>query len=137
MARTKQTARGASYYPSTYAIKASHGIVYAILGDPGIHSIPLQTVTVDVDIVGHVARVTLTQTYKNDYSAPIEASYVFPVPARAAICAFNFIHEDGVKVVGTVKTSGEAKAEYEAAVEEGKTAALGEEQTKDGNAIIL
>jgi hypothetical protein len=120
------------YHHHHYHYNGPHGIVYIIPQGQQVKCAPLQDVAVKVNIIGHVASVALAQRYKNDYPAAISGTYIFPVPARAAICGFSFVRGDGKKVLGAVKEKDEAKAEYDAAKAAGKTAALGEEQTKDG-----
>jgi hypothetical protein len=109
------------------------GLIYTALNGPystryGL----LQDVSVQANIIGHVAHVTLSQRYENDLSESIEAIYIFPIPARATVCGFNFVRGDGTRTNGIVKEKEAAKAEYHTTVSSGYTAALGEEQTKDG-----
>ena len=71
------------------------------------------------------ARVTLRQKYSNPSElATGHAKYVFPVPARAAVCAFEMHFADGRVVTGVAKEKQQASEEYKAAVREGKASAL-------------
>jgi hypothetical protein len=80
------------------------------------------------------ARVTLTQTYLNTSdSRDVVAKYIFPIPARAAVCAFEMRTQDGKVVHGLVKEKEQAKKEYDEAVSQGKWAGLLSEVGKDGN----
>ncbi|KAJ6542748.1 von Willebrand factor type A domain-containing protein [Mycena capillaripes] len=94
-------------------------------------SLPLLNVSAQASIKELAAQVKLTQTYGNDASFPIEAVYAFPVPARAAVCSFVMIKQDGTRVVGQVQEKGEARATYNTAVAEGRQASLMEQQTPD------
>ncbi len=98
-------------------------------------ALPLRHVHANVTIKEIGAQVKLTQTFGNDAKSPIEAMYAFPVPARAAVSGFVMIKEDGTRVVGVVQEKAEAKATYDAAVAQGKTASLMEQQTPDGMCV--
>ncbi|KAJ7288523.1 vault protein inter-alpha-trypsin domain-containing protein [Mycena rebaudengoi] len=94
-------------------------------------SLPLLNVRAEASIKELAAQVKLTQTYGNDAAFPIEATYLFPIPARAAVCGFVMIKQDGSKVVGCVQEKQEARKTYNAAVAQGKQASLMEQQTPD------
>jgi hypothetical protein len=67
----------------------------------------------------------LTQTYSNPTDVSTSrAKYVFPVPASAAICAFDFQTGDGRIVSATVKEKGVAAEEFDQAVRENKATVL-------------
>jgi hypothetical protein len=95
-------------------------------------SLPLLNVRAEASIKELAAQVKLTQTYGNDAAFPIEATYLFPIPARAAVCGFVMIKQDGTRVVGCVQEKQEARKTYDAAVAQGKQASLMEQQTPDG-----
>jgi hypothetical protein len=95
-------------------------------------SLPLLSVNATASIKELAAQVNLTQTYRNDAAFPIEAKYSFPIPARAVVCSFAMIKEDGTRVVGSVLEKLEAKKTYDAAVSQGQQASLVEQQTPDG-----
>src|ERR1051325_10719643 len=46
--------------------------------------LPLKSLDVQVRLNGLVAGVALTQTFVNAHDEPLEATYVFPLPDRAA-----------------------------------------------------
>lgn len=80
------------------------------------------------------AKVVLTQTYANTSETPTNrAKYVFPVPSRAAVCAFDLEHADGRRIVGVAKEKVKATEEHEKAIQEGKFTGLLEWVTDDGN----
>ncbi|KAJ7041186.1 vault protein inter-alpha-trypsin domain-containing protein [Mycena alexandri] len=123
MARTKQIARG--------QIPLLWGLYCYPRGSSTSVSLPLLNVRVAASIKELAAEVKLTQTYGNDGSVPIEAVYAFPVPARASVYSFAMIKQDGSRVVGRIQEKREARETYEAAISEGKQAALMEQQTPD------
>ncbi|KAJ7145816.1 von Willebrand factor type A domain-containing protein [Mycena epipterygia] len=94
-------------------------------------SLPLLNVRAAATIKELTAQVKLTHTYGNDAGVAIEALYSFPIPARAAVCSFVMIKQDGTRVVGKVQEQIEARETYESAISEGKQAALMEQQTPD------
>ncbi|KAJ7147301.1 von Willebrand factor type A domain-containing protein [Mycena filopes] len=93
--------------------------------------LPLLQVHAAADIKELAAGVKLTQTYLNDTDGAHEVGYSFPIPARAVVCSFAMIKQDGTRVVGLVQEKQEARETYDAAVSQGKTAALVEQQTPD------
>ncbi|MDR3213934.1 MAG: VWA domain-containing protein [Azoarcus sp.] len=92
-------------------------------GDPSVDALPLKATEVDVKIAGVIADVTVTQTYRNEGSRPIEAKYVFPGSTRAAVHALNVRLADRL-IVAQIREKVRARQEYEQAKAQGKTAAL-------------
>lgn len=80
------------------------------------------------------ARVTLKQHYVNTIStsAPTAAQYIFPIPARAAVCALEMRSSKGRVIKGIVKDTAEAEKEFQAAVSDNKWAGILKEVTSDG-----
>lgn len=71
------------------------------------------------------ARVTLSQLFVNPSEhATSKAVYHFPVPASAAICAFEMRIGDGRIIKGISKDSKVAAEEFETAIQEGREASL-------------
>lgn len=87
---------------------------------------PLKSSAAKVEIDGTIARVRLTQRYGNAGSIPIEALYVFPASTRAAVHGMT-LTSGGRVIAARIRESANAKAEYETAKAEKKTAALLEE----------
>ena len=86
-------------------------------------NLPLQAIDVDATLTGLAARVALTQIFGNRFDQPLEATYIFPLPDRAAVTEFHM--EVGGRVIeGVLKERGQARAEYDAAVEEGRRASI-------------
>jgi hypothetical protein len=71
--------------------------------------------------------------YRNesDERSP-RSKYVFPVPARAAVCAFSMIREDRNLIYGVAKEKSRAAEEYEAGMREGKFSGLVNWVSDDG-----
>ena len=78
-------------------------------------NLPLEAVEVRAAVTGLLARTTLTQTFANAFDEPLEATYIFPLPPRAAVTEFRMEVADRV-VTGTLAERGEARARYEEAM---------------------
>jgi Ca-activated chloride channel homolog len=90
-------------------------------------NLPLEALDVAATLTGLVARVVLTQTFGNRFDQPLEASYIFPLPDRAAVTEFRM--EVGERLVeGVLKERGEARAAYDQAIAEGRRASIAEEE---------
>ena len=75
------------------------------------------------EISGMIASVTLTQKFKNTSNDWVEATYVLPLPATAAVDAMQF--QVGERIIrGKIKERREAKKIYMKAKAAGKKAAL-------------
>ncbi len=90
---------------------------------PGVDQLPLKSTRVDVRVSGVIADVTVVQTYKNEGQRAIEAKYVFPGSTRAAVYGMNVRLADRL-ITAKIKEKQQAKIEYDAAKQAGKTAAL-------------
>ncbi|GAA6004951.1 hypothetical protein JCM10207_008461 [Rhodosporidiobolus poonsookiae] len=94
-------------------------------------SLALQRVTANATIVDTAAQVRLEQVYTNDSTDTADAAYLFPVPARSAVCAFAMVKQDGTRIVGVVDEKEKAKQTYDEAVAAGKLASLAEQGSLD------
>ncbi len=92
-------------------------------GDPSVDALPLKSTQVQVNISGVIADVTVTQTYKNQGQRPIEAQYIFPGSARAAVYAMQVQLAQRV-LTAQIREKAQAQAEFDSAKQAGKTAAL-------------
>ena len=92
-------------------------------GDPGLDRLPLKDTRVDVAIAGVIADVTVRQVYENRGQRPLHARYVFPASTRAAVSGMTMTIGD-VRIVAKIKEREQAKAEFESAKKEGKSASL-------------
>jgi Ca-activated chloride channel family protein len=88
--------------------------------------LPLTALTVEVRIVGLIAETRMRQTFRNSLDEPLEATYIFPLPDRAAVTSFR-LHVAGRTVDGELKERGQARDEYDAAIARGHRAAIAEE----------
>ncbi|HZD74000.1 MAG TPA: VIT domain-containing protein, partial [Actinomycetota bacterium] len=90
-------------------------------------NLPLESLGVHARITGLLAEVTLTQTFVNHFDLPLEATYVFPLPDRAAVTEFRM--EIGERVVeGALRERADARAAYDQAIAGGVMAAIAEEE---------
>jgi len=92
-----------------------------------VEQFPLLSAKSDVNIVGVIADVSVTQTYKNDGQNAIEAIYVFPGSTRSAVYGMKMIVGERV-IEAKIKEKQAAKQEYQEAKKEGKTASLLEQE---------
>lgn len=99
---------------------------FFVQGDPKVDRLPLKDTRVEISVSGVIADVRVMQTYRNEGSRPIHASYVFPASTRAAVYAMRMKIRDQV-IVAKIKEREAARTEFEAAKKEGKSASLLEE----------
>ena len=88
--------------------------------------LPLVAMDVSAKISGLLARTQVTQMFRNSLDDPLEATYIFPLPDRAAVTSFRMRVGDRV-VEGQLKERGQARKDYRKAIEDGHRAALAEE----------
>ena len=100
---------------------------FVVKGDPAVDHLPLKDTRVEIAVSGVIADVRVVQTYRNEGSRPIHASYVFPASTRAAVYAMRMKVGDQI-VVAKIKEREAAAKEFEAAKQEGKSASLLEQQ---------
>jgi Ca-activated chloride channel homolog len=96
----------------------------------GNERLPLKALSVDTAIVGLTATSTVRQRFANTGDTAIEATYVFPLPARAGVTDFVATLA-GRRVVGVLKERGQARVDYEQALVSGQRAAIVEEDRSD------
>ncbi len=94
---------------------------------PDLDQLPLKSTSAVVNIAGVIADVKVTQVYKNEGKRPIEAIYVFPASTRAAVYGMKMTIGERV-IVAKIQKREEARAAYEQAKKEGKSASLLEQQ---------
>ena len=95
--------------------------------DPETDRLPLKSTAAEVEIAGVIADIRVTQTYKNEGSRPLEAIYVFPASTRAAVYGMRMTIGERT-IVAEIKEREQARQDYEAAREAGKSASLLEQQ---------
>ena len=92
-------------------------------GTPGVDALPLKSTTVDVQVSGVIAEVRVVQHYRNEGQQAIEADYVFPGSTRAAVGGMQVRIADRL-ITARIREKQQARIEYAAAKQEGKTTAL-------------
>jgi Ca-activated chloride channel family protein len=90
-------------------------------------NLPLTGLDVQATVTGLASRTQLTQGFHNPFPEPLEATYIFPLPSRAAVTAMR-MEADGRTVEGVLKERGQARADYDQAITEGKRASIAEEE---------
>src|SRR5216110_1981242 len=96
---------------------------FVVKGDPNVDHLPLKDTRVEIAVSGVIADVKVLQTYRNEGSRPINASYVFPASTRAAVYAMRMRMGDQV-IVAKIKEREAARNDFETAKQEGKSASL-------------
>lgn len=105
--------------------EAGFGRVRTELGN-----LPVKALDVRTRISGLVFEVVMRQTYRNGYERPLEATYIFPLPDRAAVSDFRmFVGPREIR--GELKERGEARRQYQEAIEQGHRASIVEEERPD------
>ena len=90
-------------------------------------NLPLESIDVRTRITGLTTHVELTQGFRNPHDQPLEATYIFPLPPRAAVTALR-MEADGRVVDGVLKERGQARADYDQAIQGGQRASIAEEE---------
>ncbi|MET7418388.1 VIT domain-containing protein [Dactylosporangium sp. NPDC005555] len=93
-------------------------------------NLPLDRIDVRAAITGLVARIDLTQEFVNVHDEPLEATYVFPLPDRAAVTRMAMT-ADGRVVEAELQERGAARETYDRAVAAGQRASIAEEERPD------
>ena len=92
--------------------------------------LPLAGVRIQARVADRVAHVTLEQKFHNPFTEALEATYIFPMSGGSAVSAFEL--KVGKRVIkGIVKERGDARRTYQKAIEDGKRAALLEQDRDD------
>ncbi len=88
---------------------------------------PLKHTEFIAKVTGNLSRVEVSQSFKNPFTQPLEAVYIFPLPDEAAVDDMEIkIGDRSIK--GNIKKREEAVAIYEKAKQEGRTAGLLEQE---------
>lgn len=119
----------------TMAIESSvsSGVKYSRADDTGAsggqlvsvsgQALPLLGTRLVAEARGGLARVTVQQRFGNPHAEPLRVSYLLPLPADGAVSGYRFTLGDRV-IEGEVDRRVTARARFEQALMEGKTAAL-------------
>ncbi|HVH48093.1 MAG TPA: VIT domain-containing protein, partial [Labilithrix sp.] len=92
--------------------------------------LPLRSALLRAEAAGGIARVVLEQTFENPHDETLHVTYKMPLPEGGAVSGYVF-EIAGRVVVGRVDTKAKARETFEAALAEGKTAALLEQEKAD------
>lgn len=95
--------------------------------DPSTDRLPLKATAAKVHIAGVIARVAVTQVYRNEGKRALEAIYIFPGSTRAAVHGMTMTIGERV-IVARIEERQEARRQYERARESGQSASLLEQQ---------
>jgi Ca-activated chloride channel family protein len=118
---------GAQSMEGEYEDKTLSPYFFVKSDDPSLDQLPLKATSAEVHIAGVIADVKVTQVYKNEGKNPLEAIYLFPASSRAAVYAMKMTIGNRT-IVAKIEKSDEARAQYEKAKSEGKSASLLEQQ---------
>ncbi len=99
---------------------------FFVNGDPSVDHLPLKDTRVEISVSGVIADIKVVQTYRNEGTRPINATYLFPASTRAAVYSMRMRIGDQV-IVAKIKEREAAKEEFDTAKKEGKSASLLEE----------
>ena len=111
------------------AVSASPYRTAGVVTDDG-HALPLVGAALTARAGGGVARLELVQRFANPGTAPVHVRYRMPLPADAAVSGYAFTL-GGRTIRGRVDRTHAARAAFEQAIVEGRTAALLEQDRAD------
>jgi Ca-activated chloride channel family protein len=92
--------------------------------------LPLAGVRISAWVADRVAEISMEQKFHNPFTEPLEAVYIFPLPGGSAVSAFE-LKVGGRVIKGVVKERDDARRTYTEAVQQGKRAALLEQDRDD------
>lgn len=92
------------------------------IGDEWVATLAMDT-TVDMQVHGLLAEVTVRQTYRNDASEWREGRYLLPLPENGAVGALTLRVGERL-IVGEIREKAQAEAIYAAAAASGQRASL-------------
>ncbi|HEX2685902.1 MAG TPA: VIT domain-containing protein [Kofleriaceae bacterium] len=101
--------------------------LYVASGGP---SLAMQDSRIDVTVRGPIVETVVVQRFRNTSGRAIEATYIFPLPADAAVSAMAM--QIGARTIhAAIEPRDAAQRRYEAAVAAGAAAALLEQERPD------
>lgn len=96
----------------------------------GKRQLPLAGVQITARVVDTVAEVRVCERFRNDFDEFLEAIYIFPLSGSSVVSSFEM--RIGTRVIrGAVKERTQARKDYTQALEQGKRAALLEQERDD------
>jgi Ca-activated chloride channel family protein len=93
-------------------------------------TLPLHRLDVRAVITGLSSATRLTQAFRNTFDVPLEATYIFPLPDRAAVTALTMTVAGRV-VHAELQERAAAREAYDVAIAEGRRASIAEEERPD------
>jgi Ca-activated chloride channel family protein len=93
-------------------------------------NLPLERLDLRARITGLLAHTELEQGFHNPFDVPLEATYVFPLPDRAAVTGMRMAADDRV-IEAALRERGEARAAYDEAIAAGRRASIAEQERPD------
>jgi Ca-activated chloride channel family protein len=93
-------------------------------------NLPLDLIDLRADITGLTSRIELTSEFVNPFDTPLEATYVFPLPDRAAVTGMRMTADDRV-IEAELQERGAAREAYDQAIAAGQRASIAEEERPD------
>lgn len=93
-------------------------------------NLPLEALDVRAHITGLVGRVVLTAGFVNTHDTALEATYVFPLPDRAAVTGMKMTAGDRT-VEADLQERAQARQTYDDAIAAGRRASIVEEERPD------
>lgn len=115
-------------HPTMSQISTHPGTRGAALVSTAGLTLPLKETRIRTEAQGGIARVHLVQSFVNTGSEPLRVSYLLPLPEKAAVSGFSF-ELDGHVTRGVVQRREDARANFEEALLEGRSAAILEEES--------
>jgi Ca-activated chloride channel family protein len=89
--------------------------------------LPLVAMEVDARVSGVIASTEVVQRFVNPTAGALEATYIFPLPDRAAVHRFR-MEVAGRVIEGVIDERAAARAQYDQAIATGHRAAIAEEE---------
>ncbi|WP_250037449.1 VIT domain-containing protein [Paractinoplanes maris] len=93
-------------------------------------ALPLDRLDVRARISGLTARTVLRTEFVNVHDVALEATYIFPLPDRAAVTGMTMTADDRT-VTAELQERGQARETYDRAVAAGRRASIAEEERPD------
>ncbi len=93
-------------------------------------NLPLDRLDVRARISGLVARTVVVTEFVNTHEVALEATYIFPLPDRAAVTGMTMTADDRV-VEAELQERGAAREAYDRAIAAGQRASIAEEERPD------
>ncbi|XP_039517881.1 von Willebrand factor A domain-containing protein 5A-like isoform X6 [Pimephales promelas] len=98
--------------------------------------VPLKSISVELQVRDHGVSVSSSLQYVNEEDGALEAVFVFPLPADAAVCHFSARIEEQ-EIVAELRDKQSARDQYDDAVSSGQQAFLLEESDESSDVFKL